>query len=90
VGNAPIAAFQASFSGTGVLTHVQSGATLGITGAGTTVVDVGKRTVLVGSTPAPERLERNRPWWMRLPAGVSNTFTRTGADVTLSYRDHWL
>lgn len=83
-GNAPIAAFVVTFGGAGTLTHTQSGAALTVSSA--CVVDVGKRTVTTGGVPTPEKLTRNRPWWMRFPAGAAAGLTGSGS---VAWRDHW-
>ena len=89
-GNAPIGNLIAVFAGDSVLTHTEYGATLEVSGSASAVtVDCGARTVTQAGSAADNLLTRNRAYWIRLPKGGGN-FTRSAADVTLSWRDQWL
>jgi hypothetical protein len=89
-GNAPIPNLSLSYAGDAVVTHAAYGAVLEVDGsAGTVIVDCGARTVTQSGSPADNLLIRNKPYWIRLPK-AGGTLTRTGATVTVSWRDQWL
>ena len=89
-GNAPISNLIAVFAGDSVLTHTEYGATLEVSGSASAVtVDCGARTVTQAGSAADNLLTRNRAYWIRLPK-TGGSFTRSAANVTLSWRDQWL
>jgi hypothetical protein len=90
LGNAPIANLLLSYASDAVLSHAAYGATLEVDGSSAAViVDVGARTVTQSGSPADNLLIRNKPYWIRLPK-AGGTLTRSGATVTVSWRDSWL
>lgn len=93
-GDRPIDDMTLTFSGPGFLQHTDP---LGVVsrveidsaaGAGTYVVDVGKATVLKGSTPQDEFLTVTQPWWMKFQPGAAQSLT-ANVSVTVNWRNKW-
>jgi hypothetical protein len=90
-GNARVANALLTFSGDSLLSHTD-GATLEIDGStANTFIDVGASTIQTGAGVAKDNLLEppGAPYWLRLYPGA-NALTVTGANIDLSWRDHWL
>ncbi len=89
-GNAPINNMVVTFNTAGRLTHNVSGDYIETDTTASIVVDVGAKTVAIGSTFHDNEFHRNRAWWLQMEAG-SNAFTVTlGGNVDITWFHHWL
>jgi len=90
-GNGRISNAVLVFAADSLVTHGTDAATLEITGsAGAVTVDIGAASITNGGGSADNLLEPPaQACWMRLYPGA-NALTVTGANVDLSWRDHWL
>ncbi len=91
-GNARISNMKLSYAGDSILTHVDTGDTLTITGSTVppVVIDVKARTIVENSVNADNLLGApDQDYWMRWGAGTIN-LNVSAATVTVTWRDHWL
>ncbi len=87
-GNAPIGNMVVTFNTAGTLTHDVSGDFITVTEDGL-IVDVGARTVKLGSVHKDNKLTVNRAWWLQMEPG-SNAFTVSGGgNIDLDWFHHF-
>jgi hypothetical protein len=93
-GDRPIDDMILTFSGVGFLQHtdalgqVSRIEVLSAAGAGTYVVDVGKKTITKSGAQQDEFLLVTQPWWMKWQPGVAQSFT-SNVNVAASYRNKY-
>ncbi len=87
-GNAPIGNMVITFNTAGTLTHDASGDFITVIENGL-IVDVGARTVKLGSVHKDNKLTVNRAWWLQMEPG-SNAFTVSGGgNIDLDWFHHF-
>lgn len=90
-GNAPINNMVITFNLPGRLTHTDSGDYLETVTDNNVVIDVGARTVKIGSTFVDNRLnDYNAPWFMQMEPGLNNFQVSGGGDVSMTWYHSWL
>lgn len=91
-GDRPISDMVITFSAPGTVTHTDTltgtSATLGFSGTGTAIVDVGARTIVKAGVAQDAFLTVSKPWWIRFAPATAQTISAT-ASVTVNYRNKW-
>lgn len=86
-GNAPINNFSIVFNVAGTLTNTTTGEAITVTEAVT--VDLAAKTVKSGATHKDDVITVGEAWWMELQPGTNAMSCSGGANVDVSWRDHW-
>lgn len=90
-GNAPINNMVITFNTPGRLTHDASGDYLETITDNNVVIDVGPRTVKIGSAFADNRLnDYNAAWFMQMEPGTNGFTVSGGGDVSMTWYHSWL
>lgn len=89
-GNAPINNMVVTFNSPGRLTHDDSGDYIETDTDNSIVVDVGPRTVKLGSTFKDNRFGYNAGWFLQMEPGDNDFTVSGGGDVDMTWYHSWL